>query len=71
MNPLPGLPDEYLEYVSLFSGETAEDYARDIHHMLTKSDEELQEMGIRGARFLRENKTSTKIMKRVYDFVKD
>lgn len=70
MNHLPGLPDEYLEYVTIFSGETVNDFARDIHHMLIKSDEELLEIGIRGVRFLRENKTSAIVMKKVFDFIR-
>ena len=69
MNHLPGLPDDYLDYVKLFSAETSEAYARDIHSMFLKSDEELQKIGLKGARFLKDNKTSTMIMKKVFEFV--
>ena len=71
MNRLPGLPDEYIEYVNIFSGETADDYANDIHKLFCMSDDELCKMGLRGAEFLRKYKSSAKIMKKVYDFIKE
>ncbi|MBQ7171995.1 MAG: glycosyltransferase [Clostridia bacterium] len=71
MNRLPGLPDEYLNYVSLFSGETADDYARDIRKLFSLSENELSEIGLRGAEFLKNQKSSAIIMKKVYDFVKE
>ena len=71
MNRLPGLPDEYFQFVRLFSGETAEDYARDIHALFSETDAELADFGLKGANFLRKNKNASVVMKKVYDFVKD
>ncbi len=69
MNRLPGLPDEYLDYVRLFSEESAEAYARDIHAMFSEPEDELADFGLRGAEFLKKNKTGAVIMKKVCEFI--
>lgn len=71
MNRLPGIPDEYYKYVYLFTGETVDDYARCIHELFSKSDEELQSFGLKGAAFLKDQKTSSVQMKKVLNFVKE
>lgn len=68
MNRLSGLPDEYSTYVTFFAGESPEQYAETINDMLSKSEVELKQIGMRAAQFLRENKNSSQVMERVLRF---
>lgn len=69
MNRLPGIPDEYLPYFTFFENETAESYAEKIDEVLSYSDEQMTEIGLKAAEFLKKEKNSAAVMKKVFDFI--
>ena len=66
---LPGMPEEYHEYVYLFEAETVDAYAETIRQVFAKSDEELQQLGVRAKRFVLENKNNEVQAKRIVEFI--
>lgn len=66
---LPGMPEEYHEYVYLFGEESVEAYAETIRQVFAKSDEELQQMGALAKKFVLENKNNVAQGKRVIDWM--
>lgn len=66
---LPGMPEEYHEYVYLFGEETVEAYAETIRQVFAKSDEELQQMGTRAKKFVLENKNNVAQAKRIVNLI--
>ena len=67
---LPGMPKEYYPYVYLFDKrETTEGYAEVLRHVLTLSDEELQEKGMKARNWVLENKNNIKQAKRITEFI--
>ena len=71
MTRLPGLPDEYEPYVYFPETEDADGFAEAIDNILQKNKDELEEFGLRAARFIKTEKNSELIMKKVMDFVED
>lgn len=69
MNKLPGLPEEYAPYVLFFDEETAEGYAAKIDEVLSRPQEALQQFGLHAAAFLRKEKNSLAVMKKVVEFI--
>lgn len=67
---LPGMPEEYHEYVYLFGEETVEAYAETIRQVFAKSDEELQQMGALAKKFVLENKNNVAQARRIVKFIK-
>ena len=66
---LPGMPEEYHEYVYLFGVETIEAYAEAIRQVFAKSDKELSTMGSRAKKFVLENKNNVTQAKRVVELI--
>lgn len=69
MNKLPGLPEEYYPYIGFFEEETPEGYAEKIKEYLSKDENDLNEIGMKAADFLKKEKTSLRVMERVMKFV--
>lgn len=66
---LPGMPEEYHQYVYLFGEETVESYSETIRQIFAKGDDELQQMGARAKKFVLENKNNVAQAKRIVDFI--
>ncbi len=71
MTHLPGLPDEYQPYLFFPETEDAEGFAAAIDTVLAKQKSELEDFGLRAARFIKTEKNSELVMKRVMRFVED
>ena len=71
MTHLPGLPDEYEPYLYFPETEDSDGFANAINDILTKDDNELEAFGLRAARFIKTEKNSELVMKRVMEFVYD
>lgn len=69
MNRLPGIPDEYAPYLLFFNEETAEGYAKRIDELFSKNPQYLENIGLNAASFLKNNKSSSIVMGKVYDFM--
>lgn len=67
---LPGMPEEYHEYVYLFGEETVEAYAETIRQVFAKSDEELQQMGALAKKFVLDNKNNVAQARWIVKFIK-
>lgn len=66
---LPGMPDEYDEYLNYFEGEDIEKMAEDIVSICEKSEEELFSMGDKARQFVLENKNEYVQAKKMLDMV--
>lgn len=66
---LPGMPEEYHEYVYLFGEESVEAYAETIRQVFAKSDEELQQKGALAKRFVLDNKNNVAQAKRIVNLI--
>lgn len=55
---LPGMPQEYNDYVCLFDGETVAEMAQTLKTVLSQSDEQLDAMGLRAQKFVLEHKNN-------------
>lgn len=66
---LPGMPNEYHEYVYLFGEETVEAYAETIRQVFAKSDEELQQKGALAKKFVLDNKNNVVQAKRIVNLI--
>lgn len=71
MTHLPGLPDEYAPYLYFPKTEDADGFANAIDTVLEKDSSELEAFGLRAARFIKTEKNSELVMKRVMEFVYD
>lgn len=69
MTALPGLPEEYHEFVYLFEEDTEESFSEKLQEILSFSQSELKEKGRSAAHFLKEHKNSKSQMEKVMDFV--
>lgn len=69
MNPLQGMPDEYLPYVYLFRSETVDGYASSIDSILSKSTLELEEFGFKASQFLKTTKSSRTVIQKALNFI--
>lgn len=58
--PLPGMPEEYNEYVYLFEDESVEGIYKTLDSLLSKPREELHEFGYRAKRFVIDKKNNAK-----------
>ena len=68
---LPGMPNEYHNYVFLFREETVDGYADAIRRVLTYSDWELQDFGRKASQFVLQNKNNVQQGLRVLNFIND
>jgi glycosyltransferase involved in cell wall biosynthesis len=71
MTHLPGLPDEYEPYLYFPESEDVDGFAAAIDRIMSKSDEELKSVGLRAAQFIKNEKNSELVMKKVMAFVND
>ena len=58
MTKLPGMPEEYCDYVFLFEEESVDGYADKLKEILAKSKEELHRDGLKGKQFVLEKKNN-------------
>ena len=68
MTHLPGLPEEYEPYLYFPETEDADGFAAAIDSILAKNQEELEAFGLRAAGFIKNEKNSELVMKRVMAF---
>lgn len=63
---LPGIPEEYFNYVYTLDDETIEGLAKKLSEILSKDYSELDEMGQKGKKFVLENKNTVVQAKKIY-----
>ena len=68
---LPGMPEEYEDFVYLISGENAHDLAKDLRAILSRPKEELFAFGQRAKAFVLENKSNIKQGERIVRFLSE
>ena len=66
---LPGIPDEYYEYLYVLKEETPEELARLLSEVCSKSSEELSQFGQRAREFVERRKNYAWQGQRVYEFL--
>lgn len=69
MHKLPGIPNEYFEYVYLSEKEDAEGLKDTIINVLNKTQNELDEFGEKAAEFILQNKNPIAQVKKIYDMI--
>lgn len=69
MNKLPGIPEEYHEHLFFADNSDAESLAKKLQEVLQMSEEELRAHGIRAAKFIQEEKSSTPQAKKVIELI--
>ena len=67
---LPGMPEEYNPYVFLFEDESLEGYAQSMSNVLSKTDAELNHLGMTARDFVLKKKNNVFQSKRICDFFK-
>ncbi len=67
---LPGIPKEYHPFIYWINDDTTESVTEVLNKILNKSNEELQNFGIKAKQFISQNKNSDKIALKVLDFLK-
>lgn len=67
---LPGIPDEYFDYVYCADNYSIESMASDLDRILSKSQEELDEFGKKASDFVRRSKNCFVQTKKILDFIK-
>ena len=68
-NRLPGIPDEYYEYIYTFSGETVDEMAESMKKVFAESKESLEEKGSLAYHFVVKNKNSDMQAKKVLELI--
>lgn len=71
VNKLPGFPDEYAEHCIFPKDETVESLAESIKYVLSLSDEERDDIGRRGKKFILEKKNAKQQVSRIIEMFKD
>lgn len=66
---LPGIPDEYFEYLYILHDETAAGLARLLSEVCSKTDEDLDQFGLRARRFVESNKSYIRQGQRICEFL--
>ena len=69
MHKLPGVPEEYFEYVYLSEKEDAEGLKDTIINVLNKTQNELDEFGRKASEFILQNKNPIAQVKKIYDMI--
>lgn len=69
MHKLPGVPEEYFEYVYLSEKEDAEGLKNTIITVLNKTQNELDEFGKKASEFIIQNKNPIAQVKKIYDMI--
>ena len=65
---LPGIPEEYFDYIYTFDDETIEGFAQSLHKVLSLSQIELETKGKDAQRFILKNKNNIIQTKKMIDF---
>lgn len=68
---LPGIPNEYFEYMYVFEHENLSGYKKAFSYLLKKSPKELHSMGIRAKKFVIQNKTNAAQADRIVKWAED
>lgn len=66
---LPGMPDEYLDFVYIASDETANGFSTSLRDIMSKDRNELHDFGIRAKTFVSNNKSNIIQAKKIIEFV--
>ncbi|MBQ7799062.1 MAG: glycosyltransferase [Oscillospiraceae bacterium] len=70
MHKLAGIPQEYNEYLNYFENTTDHAFQQGLVDLMSKSDQELDEIGHRGKLFVEKEKNSIVQGKKIIDFLK-
>ena len=66
---LPGMPDEYLDYVYIARDESAHGFAKALADIMSKDARELHEMGQRAKRFVSAEKSNIRQAEKIAEFI--
>ncbi|WP_003545029.1 glycosyltransferase [Desulfotomaculum nigrificans] len=66
---LPGMPEEYYDFIFTFNGESVDDMAIGLEKVLTMPRDELHWFGDRAKKFVLENKNNVVQARKLYDFI--
>ena len=66
---LPGIPEEYYEYIYTFAGESVDEMAESIRTILSKPQEQLRQKGLSAYRFVTEQKNSVSQAKKLLELI--
>ena len=66
---LPGIPEEYYDYLYLLKDETPEGLAIALHELCTKPEDELSRFGERGREFVETEKNYMRQGQRIHEFI--
>lgn len=67
---LPGIPQEYYDYIYLAENYTIESMANDVDHIMSLSQDELDAFGQKASQFVRENKNCYVQTQKIISFIK-
>jgi glycosyltransferase involved in cell wall biosynthesis len=67
---LPGMPDEYHDYVYIAEDESVEGFSEALKDIFAKENNELHDMGIKAKEFVTNNKSNIMQGKKIVEFVK-
>ena len=68
---LPGIPDEYFQYVYTFDDESEDGYMEKIKELLSLPEDELYQKGALAAKFLKEEKSAHFQVSKILSFIID
>ena len=68
---LPGMPEEYKEYVYLIEDETVEGLSKTLRVVLLKTKEELQQKGMASKDFVLKNKNNVMQAKKIINMINE
>jgi glycosyltransferase involved in cell wall biosynthesis len=66
---LPGMPDEYLDYVYIARDESAKGFAEALTEIMSKDARELHEMGQKAKRFAASEKSNMRQAQKISEFI--
>lgn len=67
---LPGMPEEYYQYVYMIDNESSDGFAKTIDYVLSRDDAELEERGNAAKEFVRKYKNSTYQTGKLFDLIR-
>lgn len=67
---LPGIPDEYFEYMYAFDGFTAEEMSLKLEEIFSQSIDAINTVGKKGHEFVLKEKNNLIMAKKIYEFLK-
>lgn len=66
---LPGMPDEYLDFVYIAEDESIDGFSNTLKKIMSKSSNELNDMGQKAKEFVSKNKSNINQAKKIVEFV--